>query len=195
MYCANCGSVVTGNFCSNCGTSVPNQDSQTMSLNNPYIININGKEIDVNSIIRIYGTGIRKVGAYGFLASKAGISIKEAHAILDPLYSACGDCQSVGFVNSLKEQIHSAEEKPSKKQIEKERVKELKESKTPFCPKCHSTALTADKKGYGIGKGVIGGLAGVAIGGPVGLIGLTAGNIGSKKVRVTCMNCGKQFYL
>lgn len=54
------------------------------------------------------------------------------------------------------------------------------------CPYCGSTSLTSNKKGYGIGKGVIG--AGLA-----GPIGLAAGNIGSGKVKITCLNCGRQF--
>ena len=49
-----------------------------------------------------------------------------------------------------------------------------------------STSLTANKKGYGIGKGVIG----AAVAGP---FGLAAGNIGRQKVLVTCLNCGRQF--
>lgn len=55
-----------------------------------------------------------------------------------------------------------------------------------YCPKCHSTSLSANKKGFGIGKAVIG--AGI-----IGPLGLVAGNIGSKKVDVTCLKCGYRF--
>lgn len=54
------------------------------------------------------------------------------------------------------------------------------------CPKCGSTSISADKKGFGIGKAVVG----AAVAGPVGLV---AGNIGSKKVLITCLNCGHQW--
>lgn len=54
------------------------------------------------------------------------------------------------------------------------------------CPKCGSTSLSGNKKGYGIGKGVIGAYI-------VGPIGLVAGNIGAKKVIVTCLKCGHRF--
>lgn len=54
------------------------------------------------------------------------------------------------------------------------------------CPKCGSTSISGDKKGYGIGKGVVG----AAVAGPLGLV---AGNLGAKKVRVTCLNCGHQW--
>ena len=55
------------------------------------------------------------------------------------------------------------------------------------CPRCGSTSLSGNKKGYGIGKGVVGA---IILGGPLGLI---AGNIGSSKVVITCMKCGHKF--
>lgn len=54
------------------------------------------------------------------------------------------------------------------------------------CPRCGCTSLSGNKKGFGIGKAVIG----AAIAGPIGLV---AGNIHAKKVRVTCIRCGKTF--
>lgn len=51
------------------------------------------------------------------------------------------------------------------------------------CPKCGSTQLTANKKGFGLVKALIGG----AIFGSVGLLG---GFLGSKKIKITCLNCG-----
>lgn len=53
----------------------------------------------------------------------------------------------------------------------------------PACPICGSTSISASKKGFGVGKAVVG----AAIAGP---IGLAAGNIGASKVRITCLNCG-----
>lgn len=61
------------------------------------------------------------------------------------------------------------------------------EKNNPTCPKCGSTALSANKKGFGLGKAVAGGLI---TGGAVGLLG---GFIGSNKVEVTCINCGHKF--
>ena len=54
------------------------------------------------------------------------------------------------------------------------------------CPRCGSTSLSGNKKGYGVGKGIVG----AAVFGPLGLV---AGNIGAKKVVVTCMKCGHKF--
>lgn len=62
------------------------------------------------------------------------------------------------------------------------------------CPKCGSTSITGQKKGYGIVKGGLGAAAlGAATGGIGAIIGLGAGNIGSKKIQCTCMNCGYKF--
>lgn len=54
------------------------------------------------------------------------------------------------------------------------------------CPRCGSTQISANKKGFGVGKAVVG----AAVAGPMGL---TAGNIGSNKVIVTCLKCGHQW--
>lgn len=54
------------------------------------------------------------------------------------------------------------------------------------CPKCSSTQLTANKKGFSGTK---------AVGGAIltGGIGLLAGTIGSNKINITCLACGNQF--
>jgi hypothetical protein len=54
------------------------------------------------------------------------------------------------------------------------------------CSNCGSTQITAGNKGFGLGKAAVGGL----LLGPVGLLG---GIIGSKKVIVTCLNCGHKW--
>lgn len=54
------------------------------------------------------------------------------------------------------------------------------------CPKCNSTQITANKKGFGIGKAAVG----AAVTGGVGLL---AGFIGSGKVEAVCLNCGMKW--
>jgi hypothetical protein len=60
------------------------------------------------------------------------------------------------------------------------------ESTQASCPKCGSVSLSANQKGYGLGKGVTGGVL-------LGPAGLLAGFLGSKKVTVTCLKCGHQW--
>jgi ribosomal protein S27E len=59
-------------------------------------------------------------------------------------------------------------------------------SRSIKCPKCGSTQLTANKKGFGLGKAAIGTL----LAGPIGLAG---GFLGSNNVVITCLCCGNKF--
>lgn len=54
------------------------------------------------------------------------------------------------------------------------------------CPKCGSTQLTANKKGFSGSKAIVGGLL-------TGGIGLFAGFHGSNKIQITCLSCGETF--
>lgn len=54
------------------------------------------------------------------------------------------------------------------------------------CPKCYSTQLTSNQKGFSGGKAVAGAIL-------TGGIGLLAGTIGSSKVIITCLRCGHKF--
>jgi DNA-directed RNA polymerase subunit RPC12/RpoP len=55
------------------------------------------------------------------------------------------------------------------------------------CPRCKSIHLHYDKKGFSGRKALVGGVL-------TGGIGLLAGTIGSNKIRITCLKCGKKFY-
>ena len=86
--------------------------------------------------------------------------------------------------------IQQQELEEAQRQTEQQRqqlqLQQKQYDKMMKCPRCGSTSLSGNKKGYGIGKGVVG----AAILGPLGLI---AGNIGSGKVIITCMKCGHKF--
>lgn len=55
------------------------------------------------------------------------------------------------------------------------------------CPKCGGTQLSANKKGFSLGKAIAGGVILTPI------AGVATGMLGKNKVIVTCLNCGKQF--
>ena len=55
-----------------------------------------------------------------------------------------------------------------------------------YCPFCGSSHLTVNKKGFGAGKALT---CAVLTGG----IGLLAGFIGSGNVKITCLQCGRQW--
>ncbi len=71
--------------------------------------------------------------------------------------------------------LEAAKEKKEQKQIEKqelkERIAEMDREGTAYCPKCYSTNLSANKRGWK----------------------MTTGFIGSGKVIVTCLKCGNKF--
>jgi tellurium resistance protein TerD len=54
------------------------------------------------------------------------------------------------------------------------------------CPKCGSEQITAQKKGFSLGKAVVGTLL-------VGPIGAAGGLIGSNKTQVVCLRCGYEW--
>lgn len=57
---------------------------------------------------------------------------------------------------------------------------------TVKCPRCGSKQIAAKKKGFGLGKAIIGNV----LIGPYGLLG---GVIGSNKTLVVCLKCGKEW--
>jgi DNA-directed RNA polymerase subunit RPC12/RpoP len=55
------------------------------------------------------------------------------------------------------------------------------------CPKCGSSQIHSDKKGFSTGKAV----AGTIVGGIV--VGALAGTAGSNKIELVCLKCGNKF--
>lgn len=65
-------------------------------------------------------------------------------------------------------------------------MKEQNANDKLYCPFCGGTHLITNQKGFGAGKAFTGALL-------TGGIGLLAGFIGSKKIKVTCMSCKETF--
>lgn len=96
--------------------------------------------------------------------------------------------ESRSFLNSVSKSFNRIVEVQNEKQAKfDEKKRYLDEQDIAYCPKCLSTSLSSHKKGFGIGKAIVGAAV-------TGGIGLVAGNIGAKKVRVTCLKCGYQFW-
>ena len=55
-----------------------------------------------------------------------------------------------------------------------------------FCPKCLSTKVHTEQKGFSGGKAFVGAVT-------LGALGVLAGTIGSDKVNITCLKCGHKF--
>ena len=195
MFCPACGyDCKDAKYCPLCGAKLLDDAESTPqaapaeipSLKEPYCVAVTGHEVDLNRLIRIYGTGIRKVGAYAYLQSTCKVSRQEAQDILDPVYVAhAGD--KVSFMASLAVSAEAqGKSQQAEKAAKKQRIAELEASGKVYCPKCLSTEVTAQKKGFGFVRG--------ALGAAVGLdVGMIAGGIGSKKIVLTCLKCGYQW--
>ena len=86
----------------------------------------------------------------------------------------------------MREQELTEARKQSEQQREQLRLQRKQYRDMMKCPRCGSTSLSGNQKGYSVGKGLVG----KAMFGPVGLL---AGSIGSGKVVITCMRCGHKF--
>lgn len=286
MICKQCGFDFEGNFCSNCGAkaNTPTESRTAIPpLRESFLVDIEGVKVDANLVIRAYGLGLRKTGAYYFVSRTIGVSREVVQHALEPIMDHhiqhgekagildgslaqtelnawakqqkkcqhehhqkqnneskpetyvnmkiclnCGDkllakaikCPTCG--SKLLKGIDKADtaeieriqqsapvkktsiqpkwmstsvitaapcETKTRPVSARQRIKENKRNAVACCPKCGSTSLSANKKGFGIGKAVIG--AGLTSS-PLGLI---AGNINARKVWVTCLNCGKRWKL
>lgn len=185
MFCSNCGKEITGNFCSNCGAPMEIQNEKNSSVDtSENLVNINGTYVDLQKIVETYGRD--KINAVKYLRSITnGLSLNQAKNIIDDAYEkySPSKTEKKGFWESVKEQTKKQEEE---RQALRERIKQMDKEGIAYCPKCYSTSLSAHKKGFGIGKAIIGA--------SINPLGLVAGNIGAKKVRVTCLKCGQQFW-
>ncbi len=97
------------------------------------------------------------------------------------------DPEKKGFWEKVSEQAKESKRlMQQERQYKKERIKQMDREGIAYCPKCKSTSLTVNKKGFGAGKAAIGAMIFLPL--------VAAGNIGAKKVRVTCLKCGHQFW-
>lgn len=97
-------------------------------------------------------------------------------------------------------QVVINQEKPEKI-TERQRVKELKRERIPYCPKCHSTSLhyIEKRKRLSIGRTIVGGGIGAILTGGLGAAaGSVLGGLSSNKIKkgkVKCLKCGHTWKL
>ena len=95
---------------------------------------------------------------------------------MDPIYAA-HEGEKVSFLNGFAASMSLKSDKENQTIAAKiERERKLKESGQAYCPKCLSTSISVQKKGYSVGQAMLGG--------PL------AGAIGSNKMECVCMKCG-----
>lgn len=132
-------------------------------------------ELNISEIASMFGKD--KIKAIKYVRDKTGCELKEAKAFIDHGYAT---------MNHSPAQVLETTARVSKPISKKERIKENKANGVACCPKCGSTSLSANKKGFGVGRAAVGVFT-------VGVLGAAAGGIGSGKVVVTCLNCGHRW--
>lgn len=178
VFCSECGakSMKESKFCSECGTKISDIKIEYESIIEEKEYDLKG--VDLQHIMQ--ETSFIKASSIRRLKELTGIDLEDCRKILEEPYRKYYDENS-----EMLEEKRKKEDDISK--IRRANEENRESEKIACCPKCGSTSLTSHKKGFGIGKAVIGF-------GLTGGVGLAAGNIGAKKVRVTCLKCGKQFW-
>ena len=179
-FCSNCGAPLNGGkFCSECGAPITDnaQVNHIQTVSNSPDYGLYDDELLESLFIE---TGASKIMMCKRYAREKGLDLSEAKSVVDSFMNTKTFSQKMSAGQSL---MQSSTRRGKVKQ----RIAENKANSIACCPKCGSTSLSANKKGFGVGKAVVGAAF-------TGGIGLVAGNIGAKKVRITCLNCGHQFW-
>lgn len=175
MFCSNCGKDCgDANFCSSCGTRL----KETVAA----VSAANSASDERTEMIRRYGQYMpNRLEAIRILRQDTGMGLLEAKQTIDELFGE--ETKSTSSRTFDTEPIWY----PGKKKDErKAKIADMEKSGQVYCPKCLSTSISANQKGFGFARG--------AIGAAVGLdVGLIAGGIGSKKIICTCLKCGHQW--
>lgn len=190
MFCPNCGTKADGgNFCSNCGTALP-VDTQTEQTTNEQPYDYAYTEIDTFSngeSLDVFPLFIKYSG------SKMGFGKKNSLSAEIQKTTHIGIWESVKYVDQkLKDKDFTARlddyqyklDEAQKKAEEK--LNEQLANRVIHCPKCFSTYLRTDNKGFSFGKAIVGSIV-------LGPLGILAGGLGMKNARVVCNKCGHKF--
>lgn len=124
-----------------------------------------------------------RISAIKALMYDTGMSMRQAKDLIDPYFD---EKQKAAKATGSAAKRNAMAEANRQKMAEHRRKAELKASGQVYCPKCLSTSVSANQKGFGFVRGAIGANFGLDI-------GMIAGGIGSKKIICTCLKCGHQW--
>lgn len=164
VFCTECGNKcdVTFKFCNKCGNEliIHSGEKGSKGIQEEILDSCDSVEQDEAQVrILLEESNYNKIEAIKKYRSLTGKGLRESKDMIDKVSKGVVDT-NIGIMN-----------KSSKKSIEKEKLNELRNEGIPYCPKCHSTSLSANKRGWKLATGLL----------------------GSSKVLVTCLNCGYKF--
>lgn len=117
-----------------------------------------------------------------YLAEAGNMSNDEAEAY----FKGLSDVEKSEIIEEFRAETAPAKPVHTESIIREVQVVKESDESSVKCPKCHSTNVTFNRQGFGVGKAAVGALL-------TGGIGLLAGGIGKNKILMTCLKCGKQW--
>ncbi len=155
MFCPNCGNDCgNANFCPNCGTNLKG-----------VVVTVSAADDTPHESpkkFRRYRYMPNELAAIKALRADTGMSLAEARQIIDDHF------------------YEAVTKNPALTRAQKKA--DLNKSGQVYCPKCLSTSVSANPKGFGCVRGATDAAD-----------GMIAGGIGSKKVICTCLKCGHKW--
>jgi hypothetical protein len=180
LFCSNCGNAVSeqANFCTQCGNKLKSLSIAAESISNESEESIHEIELKEGCEKcdqpkrRIY-IGLESTNRFVCLTHdvQPGICPDCKATLRTKTAQQCGNCKA-----------RWRETKPEP--LESKHI----ESRGGSCPKCGRKEYTANRKGFGVKRAIVGG----ALLGPLGLL---AGATGRKKIEVTCLQCSHRWYV
>ncbi|MEG1863480.1 MAG: zinc ribbon domain-containing protein [Oscillospiraceae bacterium] len=187
MRCSKCGTETESKFCPECGTpidQITTEVENVQTIKKPFWDKPKIAATVFTVIYMIFGLTNGKNENVS-LVTTLGIAVV-MWLIFWGISNAVAKNMKMNNLNTAEKNAYDTIKDKAKRQERLDRIKELEDKGEIYCPKCLSTHYSTNKKGFGIGKAVVGAAL-------TGGIGLTAGNLGAKKVRVTCLKCGYQW--
>lgn len=179
MFCTKCGKELQNeaNFCANCGHKVQAVVDSKMA-EDPELIPITLPTVLNNVEFDAVGFAI-KYQLFNRLKCNGIQAMKDLRVATNCKLSEATKCVTTLQKDEHLKQLVQTEEKRRADSFQAEA-----DSLTgAFCPKCHSKHISIDKKGYSLGKGLVGAIL-------VGPVGFIAGAHKANKHRFLCLNCG-----
>lgn len=188
ITCPECGKQISdrATSCPGCGYPLADEALE-IEQENTNIVEIKGVDVDIYQLFELYSGNRVKIARA--IHDMTGVSIKESTEIASQYIKDRG-LRPMNWLDEFYDTLglDTAAKQVEKEREEKQRLKQLKKEKVPFCPKCHSTSITFSTKKLSVGRALVGS----AVAGPAGAV---LGGFSSGKGYAVCLNCGKRWKL